>query len=430
MTRKISLIAASITATASFFVNSDSFAEPNNHCKVELRRADAVDFPSRHAWNLFVKLNHPAMNETISRGTPDCSKPIGTPGTTSVWETWRNAETGSEVYQDDGSEPPDWQDISLPDEAPGSVPTDEGITASDLAGLPASLRRMQLSFHDFGSSVVRPQFSPGDGVFNNRGGFGETRMNRSTYEFIKQNCLWSRDGQQRYAEAISEGKKPPISFPSDSMEVKAAWLDFEKEGIPEAKWSSYYTAEYDDKKYGLTSFHIITKDIPNWFWATFHHIDAPENEFETEDKFGRPKDLDGTVWENYVLGGTQIDFVTPTGKPTILSDHYVEFGFQRSSCITCHATATISSDGSAGPIQEMALCILSPDILGADACKAFVGEDLFVAGSNKLIMEHGTPLARWYEVDAKQVHFQTDFLWSLPFRARGETSPPPDRCKW
>src|SRR5438045_2586271 len=107
---------------------------------------------------------------------------------------------------------------------------------------------------------------------------------------------------------------------------------------------------------------ILTKDIPNWFWATFHHVDEPQNEYETPDNFGRPKLLNGTVWENYRLGGTQIEFETSTGIPTILSDYYVEKGFTRSSCITCHATAAISPDNTpVVPNQPRAICILTPN---------------------------------------------------------------------
>ena len=394
-----------------------------NHCQVSPNRSDSVDFPSRHAWHLFIALNHPAVDESIERGQPDCTRPIGAPGSTALWETWRNA--ASEVFLSNGAEPPEWSDNSLPDENPGSVPE----MAVAVASMETPQRQALLSFHDSRSRIVRPQFSPGDGVFTGSGGFGETRMNRATYEFVKRNCLWSQEGLMRYAQAVIDGKKPPLVFPVDSIEVKAAWLDFEEAGIPTDQQDRYYTAEFGDKKYGLTSLHILTKDIPNWFWATFHHVDAPDNAFETPDDFGRPPLLDGTVWENYVLGGTQIDFVTPTGRPTILSDHYVEFGFQRSSCITCHATATISPDGSEGPNQPMSLCLLSPDIIG-EPCKQMIGEHLFKPGTLELWHERGAPFAEWFEQNGSPFHLQTDFVWSIPFRARSESSPPPSRCIW
>lgn len=431
--RTLILFTACLVCLNGSFVD----AEPvKNYCKVIPNRINAIEFPSKHAWDLFMYLNHPAMDEKIERGQPNCSLALGTPGTTAVWETWRNADT--EVYLANGVEPPEWNDNTLPDAAPGSIPQLEismaKTSSAEMQALSNILKSEILSFHDLGSRTIKPLFSPDDGVFQGDGGFGETRMNRSTFEFIKRECLWSKEGQERYAAAVLTEKKPPISFPVDSIEVKAAWLDFAKEGISTGDQRKYYTAEYQGKKYGLTTLHIITKDLPNWFWATFHHIDAPSNPFEVEDSYGRPKSLDDTIWKNYALGGTQIDFVKPTGAPTILSDHYVEFGFQRSSCISCHATASISSDGSSGgPSQPMSLCLLNgsiPGIIDAKACKKMIGEQFYRPGEDKLWEDLGTPRASWYEKDGKPFFFQTDFVWSIPFRTKREKDAPPARCLW
>jgi hypothetical protein len=196
-------------------------------CDITPVRSDALDHPSKHAWDLFATVNHPAKDKKVARGEPDCTKRIGAPGTTSVWETWRNA--ASEVYLANGAEPPDWQDTSLPDEKPGVVPP----RPLDAAGVPIP------SFHNLTKVSGRPtvQFSP-DGIFDGNGGFGETRLNKSTYEFIRNQCLYSVEGQQRYAKAMGDGKKPPIKFPVESIEVKAAWLDFDREKIPQDKWGT------------------------------------------------------------------------------------------------------------------------------------------------------------------------------------------------
>jgi hypothetical protein len=382
-----------------------------NYCRTVPSRTDASDWPSKHAWDLFVSLNHPAQAKSAGRGVADCTKPFGTPDTTAVWETWRNA--GSEVYLSDGAEPPLWDDTTLPDEKPGQVPQLPRPSAT---------------------GGFKPFFSPTDGVFHGAGGFGETRLNRATYEFIRRECLFSREGQQRYAKALDEGKKPPIQFPSDSIEVKAAWLDFEKEKIPADKQSTYYTAEFEKKKFGLVALHVLTKDISNWFWASFHHKDAPSNQFENPDTYGQPKSVVGTVWENYRLGGTQTDFTLPNGVPTILSDHYVEFGFQRSSCITCHGTAVISRETPMPNAQAKALCAITPNLpdagLDPTICKGLLGDSAFQTGTDTLVMERGIPDPKWFEKDGKSFYQQTDFVWSIPFRGRKETGKPPDRCLW
>ena len=352
-----------------------------NFCKVSTIQSDALHFPSRHAWNLFMLLQHPARSEGFVRGEPNCSVPLGAPGETSVWETWRLAS--HEVFLPDGSEPPEWNDRSLSSGEIGSTP------------------RSQRDLRPF------LRFDPDEGVFHGRGGLGETRMNRSTYEFIKDNCLWSREGLLRYEEAALAGTKPPINFPADSIEVKAVWLELTNE----SDHDRYYVAQHNGRIHGLTSFHILTKDIPKWFWATFHHKDAPENEFELEDTYGPPPLIEGTVWENYVLGGTQVDFVDEIGKPVILSDHYIEFGFTKSSCITCHSQA--SSNLRRDPDDPSS-------------------ERRYPDGPTQTI-DVGTPDAKAYFDDEGMTRLRvipTDFLWSIPFRVKPEVSPPPVRCSW
>lgn len=446
-----------------------------NHCKVTPTRSDALDWPSKHAWNLFMMLNHPSIDEALRRGVPDCTKPIGAPGTTTVWETWRNAE--SEVFVP--SEPPEWNDhTTLPDMKPGQVPNPSPVQVMSITGLDGA-SFADASFHSIVKrNEVEVMLSP-DGVFSGSGGIGETRINKTTYEFIKDQCLYNRQGLMRYANAIIAGKKDKISLPADSIEVKAVWIDFEWPGtaVPPEKWDSYYTAQCEqcqkfdaageevldengnpilvDKTLGLAALHVLTKDTPNWFWATFHHNDNPSNIHEMEDTFGRPADLSGTVWENYALGGAQIDFTSPDGKASILSDHFVEFGFQKSSCISCHATATISTDfpqGSGNALslaQQRSICLLDPSIFQTGFCSRLVGEhfyklDLDANGKpkldgegnlirkNELIEERGTPVHDWFLKNGEEFYFQTDFLYSIPFRAGRveEANAAPQRCMW
>jgi hypothetical protein len=423
---RLSYIALSIVAGASF--SSTGFAQDavQNYCRTIPLRSDAIDWPSKHAWDLFVSLNHPAVDKKVARGVPDCTKQFGSPGMTSVWETWRNA--GSEVYKGDGSEPPLWGDTTLPDETPGRVPR-----------LPQP--KIAANF--------TPRFSPGDGVFHNDGGFGETRINRATYEFIREQCLFSIEGQQRYAKAVVDGRKPPIQFPADSIEAKAAWLDFaDPQGdgsVPPVsleKQGTYYTAEFEGKKFGLTALHILTKDLTGWFWTTFRHRDTPTDAAETPDTFGPPGVVRGTVWENYRLGGTQTDFTLATGEPTLLSDHYVEFDFLKTSCMTCHSTATISpeietSDSgkkftSLANGQALAICSIQPDAkkVGFDNCKKLLGDAAFKSGTNVLVTPRGVPDPIWFRKDGKPFYMQTDFVYSIPFRGKSEATAPPPRCIW
>lgn len=455
-------LARSLYALVVVICTAPSYAQTQiDHCQTRPVRADALDWPSRHAWNLFLELNHPAIDKKIRRGIPDCSKPIGAPGTTAVWETWRNA--ASEVFVP--KEPPEWDDNSLPDEKPGAVPKGKPAPVTTLSALLESpSQAASVSFHQLrGAKGIL--FSPDDGIFLNSGGFGETRLNKATYEFVRDQCLYNRQGLERYAKGITEGKKPAIKLPIDSIEVKAAWIDFDNpqgDGsvppVPADKRKNYYSADYNNKQYGLIALHFLTKDIPNWFWASFHHVDTPANQWQVPDTYGQPKILKGTVWENYLLAGAQIDFVTPEGKPTILSDHHVEFGFQKSSCITCHATATIATTyrkdaSTAMPAgQSRAVCLLGPNqppFSEPALCRRFAGLHLFkirtdaqgkpvldtqgnLQYSDDLIEERGSPLSEWFVINGKPTYFQTDFLYSIPFRAGkvDEAGNPPARCAW
>jgi len=417
-------ISISIVVLICFFHLSPNTAYAiENYCSPQPLRIDALDRPSKHAWDLFLTINHPAKSKEQGRGIADCSKPIGAPETTSVWETWRNADT--EVYLKDGAEPPEWNDTSLPDLRSGQTPAAEMIDASGTK---------TLSSHMILSQLLQPQFSP-DGEFQGSGGFGETRINKTAYNFIRNECLFSKDGLKRYANAVASGKKPEIKFPVEAIEVKAAWIDLSKHKIPKSTWKTYYIAT-DEKtqiKYGLTTLHIITKDIPNWFWASFHHKDVPHNQYETIDDYGAPSEVKDTVWSNYVLGGTQTDFITPTGEPTKLSDFYVESGFQNSSCITCHATAAISSVGSLPNAQRKALCAMTlnfPDAnVTPEECKKLLGLTSFKPNSDELLFERGAPDPSWFSNNGVK-YIQTDFVWSIPFRAKNEINPPPQRCIW
>jgi hypothetical protein len=48
---------------------------------------------------------------------------------------------------------------------------------------------------------------------------------------------------------------------------------------------------------------------------------------------------------------------------------------------------------------------------------------------DQLVIERGVPDPKWFEKEGKP-YFQTDFVWTIPFRARAEKQAPPGRCLW
>ena len=213
-----------------------------------------------------------------------------------------------------------------------------------------------------------------------------------------------------------------LSFPAAAKEVKAQWRVITEADKPRYRWVEAQGGQ-GMQIYGLTSLHITTKDLPNWLWTTFEHVDNkvvhpgdathPSSEgwlLTSVDRFActdapfdcgdAPKGigLEGTHWENYRLRGVQIDFVDSTGRETLLANSQPERFFQTSSsCITCHALASINGAGER-------LEIFSP--LGEGPVGIPVG------------WVNGVPTG-FYDANGDQLFKQLDFVWSL-FRARSK----------
>ena len=195
-------------------------------------------------------------------------------------------------------------------------------------------------------------------VLNDNG--QESKINQPGFEFIVREGLYSLDGQENFRKT---GRK--VEFPVGTINVKAAWRQFTPEEIKAGKPARYYTTEQNGEVWGLTGFHMTTKDIPNWLWATFEHVDNPPPEIPDLDRYTEflyprdphpspivysveqrlrkvPEPLRNTYWQNYVLRGTQVDFVDSMGNSTLLANTQFENGMQlTASCIGCHSRSTI-----------------------------------------------------------------------------------------
>ncbi|WP_457391937.1 hypothetical protein [Roseateles sp. P5_E1] len=246
-------------------------------------------------------------------------------------------------------------------------------------------------------------------------------MNFETFTFIVQNGLFSVEGQ----EALFVSGTQTIKFPAAAKEVKAQWRE-----ISELDAKRYHSCRSGGKLYGLTALHILTKDLPNWFWATFEHVDNKKAEnmgkegygpwlLPSRDAFSCPGNqldceaapkgigLEGTKWENYRLRGTQIDFVDSTGRPTKLANSQIETDFQTSSsCISCHARASIGP--KSGKFSNR-LSIFEPPFSESQVLTPFgpPNPNDFVTYSGATALPHTSTLR----------YTQLDFLWSL-FRAQ------------
>jgi hypothetical protein len=323
----------------------------------------AVSDPDKVAWQLFAVVNAPAAAADNNNAT---------------FETWAN--------DDDTFQP---------------TPTWPATPSLAKLKVPALIRFLPVS--------QRPRVLPGGGE--------EVRRNRDAFDFIVKNNLFKQSGLR----AAFAGK--PISFPESAIEVKANWVPVTEVADP----SLYHVNKASDQKsYALVSMHIISKLVPNWTWATFEHrlnkgrcdymgcrdsfgaqkpvvlpnkdglngpYDSCEKTAAVKDLFAKAKLPD--VWTNYCLKGSQVDFVSATGVPTLLGNSVTEKGFvASSSCLTCHSRASVTASGS--------------DAQGA----GFVGN----ASPN------GAPNPAWFwnnpgKPNQSLKAFQTDFVWAIPLLA-------------
>lgn len=355
--------------------------------------AAAANHSDEYAWRLFVALNWPASPVTR---TADRRARFGTdrPG---VWESWQSA---GDVYLEDGRDPGPW------------VPGDPAHPAAPERRFETLSLEDLLKARHIVDGVMVPLADPIAAAKR----LTEIRMNRRTYEFIRARQLYNLDGQIR---AFTENRT--VSFPYGAKEVKAKWRR-----ISERESSRYHTtrvtlADGTQRLYGLTGLHIVSKDLPHWFWATFEQVDnpaLPDSEgwqLPSKDRFSCPAaaadcnraprniGLEGTVWQYYRLRGSLTEYVDAKGRPELLANSELETGLQKTaSCITCHSRASIGV--VAGAPARLPIFDSSPGVEPADARQR--------RGFS------GLPRAGWYQgVGAdgqRQQFFQPlDFVWSL-----------------
>ncbi len=260
--------------------------------------------------------------------------------------------------------------------------------------------------------------------------------NRATFDYIKKHRLW-------YVEGIEEQfeKGFVYDFPIDSVEVKTNWLPLSETQVADRR---YYTMTMNNpntgasQSYGLAAMHVSSKDLPNWFWATFEHVDnwGRCDFLGCHDSFGTiPSDVPShdprlcqvypsgdltpalkkmfddagvlPVFKHYRLKGSMTDFTSATGSPNLLGNSITEAGFvPTASCITCHARAAVQATANG-----------NPGTLGANGLSPYLNVAGFTPDGQSY---NGTPDPNWYYSGNRPIRryaVQTDFVWAIPFKA-------------
>lgn len=323
----ICLLAALPTLTVCCGPTDESHLTAAPHV---VRAGRAMTDGDDHAWKLFFSLNRQALPNRA--GCPDprfSSLRCYEDDRDVVWETWARASAdkdyASEVFPPEGSPRP-WNELVRPQPRK---------PLSDLTDSLCNFLRPQ-------SEMVKVMHFQATGQ--------EVRLNEPAFSYVLNEQLYSKKAlSELFDRASKTGNADIISFPSGSMTVKAIWrsLPILKDRL------RYHWRVQDGKTYGLVALHIVSKDVPLWFWTTFIHDDVPiQNDRISRDN--RRPEISGTKWAQYKLVGTQVSFSDARGVPTILGNSAIE-GTPETSCITCHAFARIDAHGNSvsGPLNPM-----------------------------------------------------------------------------
>lgn len=315
--------------------------------------------------------------------------------------------------------------------------------------------------------------------------------NKPMWQFVFDHNLYNQEGLVKVltnanANLSGTSANPPyrdadsgnlvhIDFPVQSIMIKSDWLNEKaalemglKDTPPHIKMEIRSPVTDNNGTilqkgvHWLVSFHVSSKDTPNWVWATFEHVanpgrcdytgcndsfgytspDAtigpnqlrnytapkmacdnlplPSWVFDTEKQYeggqitpklaaifresqigtgpeSMPPSPVDPRWLNYRLKGSQVDFSDAMGRPTRLANSVTEAGFTNSSsCITCHARASIGPQGT----------IPLPNGVFVDA----LGDLGYGLSAN------GSPNPNWFQADASPPAYraiQADFVWGV-----------------
>jgi hypothetical protein len=371
----------------------------------------ALHEPAAYAWKLFLALSRQASSGRRGEYDPsspgiaryDADRPV-------VWETWaqvsggrmgplRNVPNTSEVFLDRGAKPVAWDRLPAVTKSVEPIAVKQlGLLMDDWADRPQPVlvRSGTLTPLEQGAPAI-----PVDPTLNPPGEVDEIRMNRAAYDYVRERTLYNVEGLE-----AAFGANRPIAFPRPAQEVKAIWKRIEEKDKPRFHWR---VIDQGGVRVlcGLIDLHIMTNDLPNWFWANFVHVDHAGESGMPAAADGVPSAAQGTKWSYYRLGGTQTDFTDAMGNPTLLSGT-MERGFHAtSSCVGCHARATVGARTSANETRPNSLPI-------------------FLATRPKLLGAVGVPDPNWFrDAAGKRIYIQTDFVYTLQMRTLSVRDIPP-----
>ncbi len=397
--RGLSIFAAATSAMLAFAAPAHAQSDPN----------PSVNHPDKQSWDLFMTVNADAAGPNDNNA---------------VFETWAS---DGDTFQP----APVW-------------PTTP-------SGLQVGRRALGLVLERIHPKIM-PQVVPGGADLVSE----ETRRNRADFDYIVNNNLYKVSGLK---SAYKAGNR--IVFPVDSLEVKANWVEVDRlgefngfKGTPAEAAKIYHVNSTGGKSYALVAFHIISKLVPNWTWATFEHKDNPgrcdvigcTDDFGAVTPYVAPLSAKESsthypdcaktpallsmlakahidpAFGNYCLKGSQSDFTDPSGLAVRVGNSVTENGFvAQASCMSCHARAAFDEGGHATTLAGFdPTSIATPGSPGNAPVGPIASSWFWVPG--------GPPSYPSVVGEADLVRFAlpADFVWSVPFCAIDDTASPPE----
>ncbi len=396
--------------------------------------------PDEYAWKLFLAISKQA--DPARPGYPDPAKPELNQYDDDkdvVWESWalssggrsggfrRSVPNRSEIFLDKGAPPPPWGTWKRGTKPKEHLEFFQGEDPHSTPKSPLKAQKLQKALRPGMQILISDTVRGGEQLGE------EVRMNICGYNFVLEKKLYSVEGIEAMVTiALDPRNTQPglIQFPNGAQEVKAKWIPISENDKPRYHWRSIAVpgeegANPEVQTWGMVGLHITTKDLPNWFWCSFEHVDTeshaeiPSRDATTTRTGGqRPETTAGnpqSKWQYYRLRGTQIDFTNAFG-PVILANTQIEHGFQMSSsCMTCHSRA------SAGLRRHR------PDLNQFQPNTLPVFTPQFEDGKIRF-GPIGAPNPNWFRADESRLRYiQTDFVWVLPFRANSVNETPPTK---
>ena len=240
------------------------------------------------SWATFIGLNWPADDQ----GNPLPGKIGSAPGAPRVWETYLMP---SQIFREKGAEPVPWGTPESPSRTLDAISKHTHIL-DEVDEAFFNLETPMPPITDLNKEYVRY----------------EIRINKEEYLYIKNNKLYSTEGQAQFLK-----DQKTVSFPSGkaganpvrgAMELKAAWKKMGPGDDPskfhtiratvEQPFAPKGTKPIIDQLYGLVGFHIMvrTESAPQWVWATFEHVaNGPTVDLRT----GVPSSISGNGNYNF-----------------------------------------------------------------------------------------------------------------------------------